>query len=300
MPHLSNDELPIAHSPQRVSGMKVPDGLPLPAEPNLEIETSKDAWRQTGFLMKKEWDLIQLSLNLSTALVKTGYTPSARSMIMAGYASVWSRSLLTLADAAGLVRGGSYQTAMPLIRQSIELAAAHRGLVDEIDEWKRWTHEAFASHAETKSTEIGIGGYFAGSVIAEDPVMKIIYRASSDFARPNFGPTSLFVANEASHEKYPLHFADRSFHLGWTQLLLGWILNVTGLLLETGLSQTHEFPADNVLKNKISQHLDNSREVTSDENQCRLKEWIDSDNRKRYIISNFRRQSTDAAIKLLI
>ena len=64
MPHLSNDELPIAHSPQRVSGMKVPDGLPLPVEPNLEIETSKDAWRQTGFLMKKEWNLIQLSLNI--------------------------------------------------------------------------------------------------------------------------------------------------------------------------------------------------------------------------------------------
>ena len=113
MPQLSNDELSIAHSPQRVSGMKVPDELPLPTQSNLEIDTSKDAWRQTGFLMKKEWNLIQVSLNLSTALVKTGYTPSARSMIMAGYASVWSRSLLTLSDAAGLVRGGSYQTAMP-------------------------------------------------------------------------------------------------------------------------------------------------------------------------------------------
>ncbi|HIE83503.1 MAG TPA: hypothetical protein EYQ00_06465 [Dehalococcoidia bacterium] len=300
MPHLSNDELPIAHSPQRVSGMKVPDELPLPTESNLEIDTSKDAWRQTGFLMKKEWNLIQASLNLSTALVKTGYTPSARSMIMAGYASVWSRSLLTLSDAAGLVRGGSYQTVMPLIRQSIELAAAHRGLTDEIDEWKRWTHEAFAGHAETKSTEIGIGGYFAGSVIAEDPVMKIIYRASSDFARPNFGPTSLFVANEASHEKHPLHFADRSFHLGWTQLLFGWILSVSGLLLETGLSQTQEFPADNILKAKIIQHLGDCTEVALDEHQCRLKEWTDSDNRKRYIISNFKRQSTDAAVRLLI
>lgn len=300
MPQLSNDELSIAHSPQRVSGMKVPDELPLPTQSNLEIDTSKDAWRQTGFLMKKEWNLIQVSLNLSTALVKTGYTPSARSMIMAGYASVWSRSLLTLSDAAGLVRGGSYQTAMPLIRQAIEFAAAHKGLTNEIDEWKRWTHEAFASHVETKSTEIGIGGYFAGSVIAEDPVMKVIYRASSDFARPNFGPTSLFVANEASHEKYPLHFADRSFHLGWTQLLFSWILSVSGLLLETGLSQTQEFPADNILKTKIIQHLDDCTETTSDENQCRLKEWTDSDNRKRYIISNFRRQSTDAAVRLLI
>ena len=96
MSQMSNDDLPIANSPQRVSGMKVPDELPLPAEPNLDVDTSKDAWRQTGFLMKKEWDLIQTGLNLSTALVKTGYAPSARSMIMASYASMWSRSLLTL------------------------------------------------------------------------------------------------------------------------------------------------------------------------------------------------------------
>ena len=300
MSHTSNDDLPIAHSPQRVSGMKVPDELPLPTEPSIDIDTSKDAWRQTGFLMKKEWDLMQTGLNLSTALVKTGYAPSARSMIMASYASMWSRSLLTLSDTAGLVRVGSYQTAMPLIRQSIELAAAHKGLIEEIDEWKRWTHEAFASHPETKSIEIGIGGYFAGSVIAEDPIMKIIYRASSDFARSNFGPTSLFVANEATHEKYPLHFADRSFHLGWTQLLFGWILNISGLLLETGLSQTHEFPADDALRTSIIQYLDQSKKVASDESQCRLEEWTDTDNRKRYIISNFRRQSTDAAVKLLI
>ena len=84
--------LPIAPSPQRISGMRVPDGWTLPGKPADLDGIAEDAWRQTGFTCGDELRLVAANLDLQARLAETGYTASARSMTMAGYAGLWSRA----------------------------------------------------------------------------------------------------------------------------------------------------------------------------------------------------------------
>lgn len=292
--------LPIAEPPQRVSAMRVPAGWTLPGRPAELDEAAEDAWRQTGFSCGEEWRLLAASLDLQARIAATGYTPAARTMTMAAFASLWSRAFLATSDAATLVRRGSYQSAPPLLRQAVECLGAQRGLGGDLDEWRRWTHEAYARHEPARATEIGLGHYFAGEAIAADPVLRLIYRAASDLGRPNFGPTALFVANEANHQRYPLNFADHAFHLGWAQLLLGWGLSVGVAQLHSALHLAAQFPAPEPLRAEAVAHVRAVEALLADPERCRLEEWDDDRGRHRLLLVQFRRRSADAPQRLLL
>lgn len=292
--------LPIAPSPQRVSGMRVPDGWTLPGRPEGLDDIAEDAWRQTGFTCGEELRLVAESLDLQARLAGTGYTASARSMTMAGYASLWSRAFSATSDAIGLVRRGSYQSAVPLLRQAVEFIGAQRGLDAEMDEWRRWTHEAYGRFEAARATEIGLGHYFAGSAIGGEEHLRLIYRATSDLGRPNFGPTALFVANEATHERYPLNFADHAYHLGWAQLLLGWALHLGVVQLHTSMHLAQHFPAPDALRAQVVEHVRASEALLADGDRCRLEEWSGDDGRVRHLLVQFRRRPADAPQRLLI
>ena len=293
------DHLRIADPPQRVSGMRVPDGWSLPGKPADLNPTAEDAWRQTGFLCAEELELIEANLDLQARLVASGYTPSARTMTMASFASLWSRAFLSTSDAVSLVRRGAYQSAPSLLRQAVEFVGAQRGLGDEMDEWRRFTHEAYGRHDATRSTEIGLGGYFSGESIASDEHLRLIYKAASDFGRPNFGPTALLVANEANHTRYPLVFADETFHLGWTQLLLGWTLRVGIAQVHLGLHLAEQFPATAEVRAEAAGHVRDVEALLSGTDRCRLEEWMDERNRRRHLLVEFKRRPGDAAQRIL-
>ena len=297
---LAEPDLPIADPPQRVSGMRVPESWSLPGKPSGLPPAAEDAWRQSGFVLADELRLLEQDLDLQARMAATGRTPSARTMTMAAIASLWSRAFSSSSDAAGLVRQGSYQSALPLIRQAVELVAAQSGLRGEFDEFKRWAHEAYGRHADTRAEEIGLGHYFSGETIASDEHLRLIYRAASDFGRPNFGPTALFVANEATHERYPLIFADQAFHFGWAQLLLGWLLRVAVAQLHAAMHARELFPAAPELRDEVVAHVRATEELLSAEGRCRLEEHIEQDGRRRHLIVNFRRQPGDAAKRLLL
>jgi hypothetical protein len=290
---------PIAASPQRVSGMRVPtDGWALPGKPADLSPAAEDAWRQTGFNLAEDLRLLGNGLDIQARFAASGYTPSARNMTMAGFATLWSRALLTASDAAGLIRRGSYQSAMPLIRQAVELVAAQEGLGGELDAWRRWTHEAFGRHEATRATEQGLGHYFAGESIAGDDQLRVIYRAASDFGRPNFGPSALFVADGANHERYPLIFADEAFHTGWAELLHGWLLRVNAKQLHVALHLDTYFPAPAELRERAVQHVHTIDQHLSDERRCRIDEHDDA-GRRRMLLTEFRRQPGDQGKRLL-
>ncbi len=291
--------LPIAASPQRVSGMRVPDGWALLGPPEGLSGDAEDAWRQTGFELGEDWRLLGEGLELQARLAGTGYAPGARTMTMAGFASLWSRAFLGISDAAQLVRRAGYQSALPLIRASTEFIGAQRGLVEELDEWRRWTHEAFGRDEASRATEHLLGHYFSGESIAADPHLRVIYRAASDFARPNFGPTALLVANEASHERYPLNFADQAFHLGWAQLLFGWLLRLDAAQLHSSLHLTPHFPASDTLRSEAVEHVRAVETHLDDERRCHLEEFEDGHGRRRHLLIEFRRQAADAPRRLL-
>ncbi|MEX2375471.1 MAG: hypothetical protein WD942_07800 [Dehalococcoidia bacterium] len=296
------DHLRVADSPQRVSGMRVPEGWTLPGKPADLDPTAEDAWRQTGFLCAEELDLIQTNLDLQARLAASGYTPNARTMTMAGFASLWSRAFLSTSDAVSLVRRGAYQSAPSLVRQAVEFVGAQRGLGsggDEMDEWRRFTHEAYGRHDATRSTELGLGAYFSGESIASDEHLRLIYKAASDFGRPNFGPTAMLVANEANHSRYPLVFADQTFHLGWAQLLLGWALRIGVAQIHLGLHLTEQFPAPAELRAAATEHVHATEMLLARTDRCRLEEWSD-DGRRRHLLIEFKRRPSDAAQRILI
>jgi len=290
----------VQDSPQRVSGMRVPASWKLPGKPADLDEFADDAWRQTGFLCGEELRLVETGLDIQARLAGAGYTSSARNMTMAAFASLWSRAFLSTSDAVSLVRRGGYQSAMPLLRQAIEFIAAQRGVGDEMDEWRRFTHEAYGRHEATRSTEIGLGAYFSGESIASDSDLRLIYKAASDFGRPNFGPTAVLVANEATHAKYPLVFADQAFHLGWAQLLLGWALRLNVAQLHLALHLGQYFPAADEARAEAAEHVRTVEALLGQDGRCRLEEWQDEQGgRKRHLLTEFKRRPGDASQRLL-
>jgi len=220
-------------------------------------------------------------------------------MTMAGFATLWSRALLTGSDAAGLIRRGAYQSAVPLIRQAVELVAAQEGLGGELDAWRRWTHEAYGRHDETRSTEQGVGHYFSGESIASDDQLRLIYKTASDFGRPNFGPSALFVADGANHDRYPLVFADDAFHIGWAELLHGWLLRVSAKQLHVALHLDRYFPAAENLRERAVAYVRSVDQHLSDERRCRVEEYEDDIGRRRLLLAQFRRQPGDQGKRLL-
>ena len=296
----NRDDLPLANPPQRVSGMRVPDGWRLPGKPADLDPTAEDAWRQTGFLLGDDLRLAGENLELQAALAKTGYTPSARTMIMAGFASLWSRGFLSTSDALGLARRGSYQAALALVRQAIECVGAQMNLEHELDAWRRWTHEAYGRDDASHAVEIGVGHYFGGESIARDEHLRVMYRAVSDFSRPNFGPTALFAAADANHERYPLVFADQAFHLGWAQLVLGWALRLGVIQLHAAMHLSQHFPAGAELRDRIVAHVAAVEALLAAPDRCRVEELADDEGRRRHLVVEFRRRAADAPRRLLL
>jgi hypothetical protein len=302
-PHdATDDALPILDPPQRVSGMRVPDPTTwaLPGKPDALTPPAEDAWRQTGFVLGSDLRAIEAGLTLQLRLVGTGYSPATRNMTMAAFASLWSRAFACTADAAALIRRGAYQSALPLVRQAVEHIAAQSQLGSEFDAFKVWAHSAYARHAPARAEEVGLGHYFAGETIAADGQLRLIYRAASDFGRPNFGPTALFVANEASHERYPLVFADSAFHLGWAQLLLGWLLRLDAAQLRIALHAREQFPAPQALRDEAAAHVRAIEAALATDGRCRLEEYVDDQGHRRHLLVDFRRQPADAAKRILL
>ncbi len=306
--HHHEEPSQIAEPPQRVSGMRVPEAWTLLGKPPELPADADDAWRQTGFVLAEDLRLLSANLDLQVRLAATGYTLSARTMRMASIASLWSRALVTTSDAAHLTRLGSYQSALGLVRQVAELVAAERGLASDPAAWeafKAWAHRGYATHTATRSDEVGLGHYFAGEVIASDAALRVIYRGASDLARPNFGASALFTANEASRQKYPLVFGDRAFHLGWAELILGWLLHLGTAQLHFALHATTLFPAPPELREAVVNHLRVAEHhaistASGDAPRSRLEEYVDEDGRRRHLLTDFRRRTGDAAKRILL
>jgi hypothetical protein len=287
-------------APQRVSGMRVPESWSLHKKPGGLSDSADDAWRQTGFFLSEHLNMLETGLDLQVRTAASGYAPSARTMAMAAFASLWSRALLSSADAVALVRRGAYQSAVALIRQTIEHVAAQATLFDEPTSFPNWAAQAYAQNKTLRAEVIGLGHFFGGDIIAQDDQLRPIYRAAGDLGRPNFGPTALFVANEAGPHKYPLIFADEAFHLGWAQLLLDWLLQIEASQLNIVLNTHKLFPAPPELRAEVASYVSSIEIFLLDKDRCRLEEHIDTEGRRHHLITNFRRRPTDAPRRILL
>jgi hypothetical protein len=126
-----------------------------------------------------------------------------------------------------------------------------------------------------------------------------VYRPAAELSRPAFGASLLHVGPESNNNRLAIAFADSSFHLGWAELTLGWLLALADKQVEIVLRAGDIFPvseerrlAFDALHRRVSEALKRS-------DRCRIQEVPDG-NDLRYLAHNFRRASGAAPKRVLL
>jgi hypothetical protein len=286
---------------QRVSGVDFPQSYSLPAKPDAAAAAAvHDAHRQTSFVLGDDLRLFAEGMDLQLRVLHDSAHSRYRTHAYAAVVGLWSRSFAALADALLLVTRGSYASVPNVVRSASELLAAqHQVVHQEMGEFVGWMLAHLKPDDEHKAIDVGLGHYFAGTTLAADERLRAVYRASSDFGRPNFGATLLEVGPESNNLRLALTFADASFHVGWAEIELGWLLRLNERQLAVAI---HMPDVLNITDDTHSAYAGYARRVDdtlSDRNRAHVEE-VEQDGFKRWLVHNFRRQPSGAPKKYLL
>ncbi len=290
-----------AQPSHRVAPVIVPESWDLPGRPEGAPASAQDAYRQAQFQLGGDLRLLHEGMNLQLRIVRDSHPSKYRTYPLAAALMLWSRAFLALADAALLLTRGAYPSCPALVRAACEYIAASAQLRDEEQPtFLEWLAPALRPDEGHKAIDVGMGQFFAGSTIAADPRLSVVYRAASELARPHLGASLLLVAPESNQQRLAVTFADQTFHFGWAQLLLGWLLAVAQaqlrLVIEGGgevfnvTEETRAAIAD--WSSRVDAALDNPARCTI--------EPVDGEGGPRWLIHNFRRQAGGAPRKYLL
>ncbi len=284
---------------QRVSSIPAPDAYALPGRPDASSR-GQDAYRQAQFLLGPDLELFAEAMNLQLGFFHDAQPSKYRTQPLAAIGALWSRAYLYLQDAMLLVTRGAYVSTIPIVRASTEIVAAQEGLRGgEMDEHQQWLLGALHPDESFKAFDFELGPYFAGGVVARDEVLGAIYRPVCDLCRPNFGATLLQVAPESNNQRLAIAFADAAFHVGWAELLSGWLLALAARQIKVIVDADDIFP---VSDERRTQYDDLQRRIDAalvSDDRCRLEE-VQHGNDRRYLIHNFRRTSSASPKKILL
>ncbi len=209
--------------------------------------------------------------------------------------SLWSRAYTCLSDACLSLTRGSYVSCPPLLRTAADCIAAQRSLIDEgFDAYREWLSEAIAPDQEHAATSIAIGRYRGGSVLAADERLGRAYRLLTDLTMPHFGATLLQTGPDSTRQRLSLAFGDAAFHLGWAELVAGWLLLLADAQIETALG------IDGPHAGKIGRDAEQVRldveEALGSPRRCRAEEPPDG----RWLIHNFRRAVSGTPKRIIL
>ena len=214
-----------------------PDRYAPPSRPATAQPTVQDAFRQSQFLLSGDLDLFDKLMNLQLEIVKANSrlrTPQA-----AGLFSFWSRAFSHMADACTMTTLGSYSATPPLLRAACDCVAVQRSLLaDGFAEYEEWLEGAVSQDREHAAMAFDLGRFRAGSALAEDDRLGAVYRLVSDLSMPHFGATAFQVAPDSNLQKISIAFGDSAFHLGWAELIAGWLLLVCDVQLTVAVSSS--------------------------------------------------------------
>jgi hypothetical protein len=265
---------------QRVSPVIVPERWVKPGRPGDDAPPSvQDAYRQTGFQLGADLRLLDEGMNLQLRLVHDSHPSKYRTYPLAAGLMLWSRAFLAIADAATAVTRGSYGSVAPLARMACECIAA--------------------AHQAHKATDITIGQFMAGSTLVSEADLGAVYRAASELARPHFGVSAALVAPESNQQKLAVTFADQSFHFGWAQLTLGWLLRLCDAQLRLAQTAGTPYNVTDEAAAAIAAWSEGAGRLLEQSDRCRIDELLDGLTR-RWLIVNFRRQAGGAPRRLLL
>jgi hypothetical protein len=279
--------------PPRILVAGVPERYSLPARPSAAPITARDAHRQATFLLGAELATFESALNVLLRVVAAN--PRLKGPPAAALLTLGSRTFAHLADACTLMASGSYASCPPLLRAALDCLAAQRSMVEDgFESYGEWLGAAV--HQDRGQNALGIdpGHFRAASVLIEDKDLGSLYRLLSDLTMPHVGATLFMVAPETSLQKAPVSFGESAFHLGWAELITGWLLRLAGLQIEIAttsgvfaLDKTLTMDAESVQR-EIGGALDNTR-------RCHV-EVTDG----RYFFRNFRRTPSGQPKRIIL
>lgn len=281
-------------SPPRIAPYSFPERYELPGQPAAAPLPLRDAHRQTHFLLASDLALFERAMNLQLAIVAAAAkrrTPEAAALL-----GFWSRTFSYLADGCALLSRAAYPSCPPLLRAACDCVAAQRSLIaDGFAEYGQWLVSALAKDREHAASSVDLGRYRAGSALAQDKRLGSAYRLLTDLAMPHFGGTLLQVGPDSNQQKLALSFADGAFHLGWAELIAGWLLLLAGTQVETALS-AKRFEAGGAIQDDARRLGGEIEEALANPRRCRSEELEDG----RRLIHNFRRAASGAPKRVLL
>ena len=294
-------EPPLPTPGQRVSGIDFPTQYVLPRRPEASAPAAvQDAYRQTQFVLGGDLRLFAEGMDAQLRILNDSSHSRYRTHAYAAVASTWARAYAALGDACLLVTRGSYASVPNLVRSACELIAAEYQVKhEEMGEYVGWLLGHLVPDEAHKALDVGLGHYFAGTTLAADDMLRLVYRAASDLGRPNFGATLLETAPESNNARLAYTFGDASFHVGWAEIEIGWLLRLcerqlaVAVHMDDVLNITAEaHAAYEAYRARVDETLRNPSRAGIEE--------IDGDTGKRWLLHNFRRQPSAAPKKILL
>jgi hypothetical protein len=270
-----------------------PDRYALPSRPSAPQPAVQDAFRQTQFLLTSDLDLFEKLMTLQLQIVKANSrlrTPEAAALF-----SFWSRAFSHMSDACTMMTLGSYSATPPLLRAACDCIATQQSLLgDGFAEYQEWLDGAISQDREHAATAFDLGRFRAGSALAEDERLGGLYRLLSDLSMPHFGATTLQVAPDSNLQKIVIAFGDYAFHLGWAELVAGWLL----LLADVQLTMAVSCSALAVDHATLAVYQSYTREVASSLGNGR-RCYVEDVN-GRFLFHNWRRTAAGSPKRLVL
>lgn len=268
--------------PPRVILTSFPDSYALPARPGNASAAVLDAHRQTGFLLGEEMATFEREMNVQLRIVATN--AKVRGARAAAMFTLWARVFPHLADACVLMSQGSYVSCAPLARFALEAIAVQRSLIaGDFAEYEGWFAGAVSQDKSNAALVIDPGRYKAASVLIADEQLGVLYRLLTELSMPHFGSSLLLAAPETSLQKAPLAFADGAFHLGWAELVTGWLLLLAGEQVGV-VRQCGVFSVSEALAGEVDAVQRDIRTALANRRRCYVE-----DAGGRFVFHNFRR-----------
>jgi hypothetical protein len=271
----------------------LPARYALPSRPATAQPQVQDAFRQTQFLLKQELELVEKLMNLELQIVKAN--SRLRTVESSAMVPFWARAFGHIADACTMMTLGSYAATPPLIRAACDCVAAQMSLVrDGFAEYESWLENAVAQDRGHGAVAFDLGRYRAGSVLAENDRLAPLYRLVTELSMPHFGSTAFLVGPDANLQKLSIGFGDSAFHLGWAELISGWLLLLSDVQL-TSVVASGVFQVDHAT---LAVYQSYAREVASilgSGRRCYVEE-VDG----RFLFHNWRRTAAGSPKRVLL
>ena len=289
---------------QRISPISFPtEPVAAPKPPPDAPPLLRDAFRETGFALGPDLKWLVDALNLQRKIVGQSGHSRFRSRRFASALLFWSRVHAAGIDLLALTAGGSYSSALPLLRSAFEWLGAEQAVVGEeqveFEDWLRGDPEGgWEPHAELRATDAAMGQYMAGQQIAMSEETGAAYRAAAELARSHFGPGALLSAAESHDKRLAVEWAVPRFHYGWAQLLFGWqrLLQDRQCRFAVGAGL---FGVEAEDRSEYQRLHRQSAEMQARADRCTA-EWVVEAGRQRLLIGNFRRQPAAAPKRILL